>query len=292
MEIDALLLKILHAQKPLEVFSRTEYKKQYVQYLKILHPDVCSHPKANEVVTKLNLFKTQIEDLCRMEDDAGIFRQLDDKVLMFMGDKALLHRSYECYLKLMRLNDDASNHFKKYLPQRMEFKGDSLYVYTSHRVVPFLNLNLPQQHVAWMTSRMLEFISWMHQVDFCHAGINPASLCVVPETHGIICTSFYHQTYMNSKIQTISGKYLNWYPSIVFSEKRAIPYIDIALVQRTALYLLGDESGNGIKLKKTNNEMLIDFLITPHYQAFETFDNYRKLLAKIFGKPTYFPLEI
>jgi hypothetical protein len=292
MEIDALLSKILQAQKPLEVFSRTEYKKQYVQYMKVLHPDVCTHPQAHEAVTKLNLFRTQIESLCKMEDDAGIFQQLDDKTLMFTGDKNLLQRSYEYYLKLMRLNDDASNHFKKYLPQRMEYKNDVLYVYSAQRIVPFLNLTLPQKHVSWITSRMFEFVSWLHQVDFCHAGINPASFCVVPETHGIICTSFYHQTYMNTKIQTVSGKYLNWYPSILFSEKRAIPYLDISLVQRTALYLLGDESGNGIKLKKVNDESLIDFLITPHYQSFETFDEYRKLLAKIFGKPTFMPLEI
>lgn len=292
MDTDALIDKILKANHPLDVFHRLSYKKEYLQMMKLLHPDVCTHPKATDAVSKLNGLRVRLEEMLVMEDDAGTFEQLNETTIVFSGDKQLLQRSYEQYERLMAFTDAASLHFRKYLPSAMSWKGDQLVVHTAERVVPFMHLSLPQHHVTWITSRMYELMAWFHQVGMCHAGISPASLFVVPKTHGIVCASFYHLVPLDTKLLTVSGKYLSWYPSVVFTEKRAVPYVDISLVQRTALYLLGDESGNGVKLKKTCNEQLIDFLITPHYQSFETFDQYRKMLTKVFGKPVFYPLDI
>ena len=292
MDTEELLNKILNAATAQAIFSKAHFKKEYLHYQKLLHPDVCHLPGATEAALKLNLFRKDMEAGTQIQDDAGTMTQLDDRTLVFKGDTAMLLASMTHYQRLIKLNDPAAGHFKKYLPQSMTLEENALIVTSHERLVPLSQLTLLQEHVTWITSRLFELVSWFYQTGYCHAGINPESVCVVPETHGIVCTSFYHVTPAGSRLNTVSGRYLNWYPDLVFKEKKAIPYIDLSLVQRTALCLLGDASGNGIKLKNTHNEHLIDFLITPHYQPYETFDAYRNLLFSLFGKPKFHKLEI
>ncbi len=80
-----------------------------------------------------------------------------------------------------------------------------------------------------------------------HCGLNPESIFIVPETHGIQICSFYHLTKIGNRIGTISGKYSNWYPQDVFKTKIATPIIDLGCSMKIASYLLGDTSGIGIK---------------------------------------------
>jgi hypothetical protein len=292
MDAAATLIKILAASTATDLFTRGDYKKEYLKYLKTVHPDVCAHPLATKAAQRLLDFKKKMESFEIMEDDAGKFTQTDAQTFVFQGDTDFLKQSLNNYQRLMRLNDAASNHFKKYLPASMSLENDVLMVKSREKAVAFSGLTLEQHHVTWIASRMFELTAWLHQVGFTHLGFNPESLAVLPENHGIILLSFYHLTPLNQKIQTISGRYLNWYPPVTLDQKRALPYIDLCLAQRTAIYLLGDASGNGVKLKKTHSERLIDFWIAPHEDAFQTFDDYRKLLYELFGKPKFFVLNI
>ena len=122
----------------------------------------------------------------------------------------------------------------------------------------------------------------MAQEGYVHCGINPESVFIVPETHGIIITSFYHLSLDDGRLRTISAKYQNWYPTEIFKEKRAKSIIDLELCKRTAAYLLGDKSGLGIKLKKTHNKDFINFLLNSHSNAFECYQAYRKMLKRNF----------
>jgi hypothetical protein len=288
METEKLLLKILNAEKPEAIFSPANYRKEFLAYQKLLHPDICQLPGAEEAAVKLNLFRQQMEAGNQITDDIGIFKQTDDKTLIFKGDTEMLQRSLGNYRKLMQLKDEASEHFKKYLPSQIIFSDGKLTLQNHEKIIPLHDLILPQHHVTWLTSRMLEFTTWLHQTGYVHGGINPESVCVVPESHGAVFTSFYHLQPLDSQLKTLSARYIDWYPNVVFDLKKAIPYVDLSLVQRTALYLLGDRSGNGIKLKKTHNEALIDFLIMPHYDAYTAFDQYRQLLKEQFGKPKFY----
>lgn len=292
MNVDVLINKILLAKNANDIFDIQNYKSQYFEYLKTIHPDICPHPFANKAVSQLNTFKVEIENSKKIVDDAGTIEQVNNHTLQFFGDKDLLNTSINNYKQLKTLTDPASQHFKKYLPTSLELKNNTLLLSFPYKLIPLYKLNLPQHHVTWIGSRMFEFIAWLHQINRVHAGINPASIAVVPETHGIVCLSFYHLLPLGNKLKSVSAGYLNWYPSLTFDKKIAVPTIDISLVQRTALYLLGDTSGNGVKLKSIYNQQLIDFLITFHYNTFTTFDNYRKLLHTEFGKPTFHPLNL
>jgi hypothetical protein len=292
MDAQALLSKILASRQPDDVFSRANFRKEYLAYLKLLHPDVCQLPGATDAVARLNAYVEQLEAALRLTDDAGPLRVLPNHQLRFEGDPILLRQSQANYERLMALRSPADQHFHKYLPSAFAWDGPNLVATTPARVVPLAGLVLPPHHVAWVLSRLLEFVAWLHQSGFCHAGLNPESLALVPETHGLVCLSFYHMARLNGTLITISGKYRLWYPDAVFADKRALPGIDLALVQRTAVCLLGDASGNGVRLRATVDERLVDFLLTPRHNAYTAFTDYRKLLKQLYPKREFHPLNL
>ena len=120
-------------------------------------------------------------------------------------------------------------------------------------------------------------------------GLNPTTVFVVPETHGIIIISFYHMGTLGKKAETISAKYKMWYPTTLFTKKIATQDIDLELCKKIALYLLGDRSAAGTKLKKDKdvNQDVLTFLLTKHENHKDEFVQYRELLAKNFEKKFY-----
>lgn len=85
-----LIDKVLQASHYSEVFSRFQFKKQYLGYLKQLHPDICSHPQATEAVSKINFFKGQIEALSKLQDDAGTMSTISEYEIAWQGNLSLL----------------------------------------------------------------------------------------------------------------------------------------------------------------------------------------------------------
>ena len=286
-----LILNIQRAKKLSDVLNVSHLKKEYRLVVKLLHPDLCSHNlnEAVEALIKLNQLKEAFFQGALLNDDAGIFRATD-KMLFFSGKKSWLQRSYNNYFVLKNIRIRAALHFHQYLPETMNLEGD-LKVYLTKRAIPISGLELPQKHVNWILSRLLEVVAWLSQEGYVHAGIHPESILVVPETHGIVLTSFYHLTQKNQRLKSISATYQHWYPEEVFWKKQAIPLIDIELCKRTAAYLLGDKSGIGVSLKKTHHIAFINFLLKRHTNAYHCYDEYRSLLDENFEKK-FWPLEI
>lgn len=271
-----LINRILSSTRIQQVFDTKEITKSYKKALGILHPDVCHLPHSIEAFVKLNQLKSEFDRGKIIKDDAGEF-EVKNNVASFRGDEKLLQVSYDHFQMLKEKRDKASLSFHKYIPEGMGLTSD-LQVMFKERTVPVSRLVLPQKHVLWILSRLLETCAWFSQIGYVHGGLNPESILIVPETHGIIIGSFYHLTKKNQRLRTVSAKYKHWYPEEVFKDKRARTKTDLELVKRTAAYLLGDPSGVGIKLKKTHHPALLAFLLKQHTNAYECYDDYRKML--------------
>jgi len=288
-----IINKILFSKTAAELFEDlSDWKKTYRLYSKI-HPDICKEPKAQEAFVKLNEFKTELEKGKTHNDDAGTVTY-SLYTIEIIGDADLLKSSFENYNKLMALTDESSKHFKKYIPTSGRMISDNELEWTiDYRAMPLSSIgDQPHLHVNWITSRMLEFASWLSQVGYCHAGINPDSIYIIPENHGMMCISFYHMVAMGTKLRSASGKYSNLYPHKIFDHKKATSNIDIELAKRTAIYLLGDKSATGNKLRKTHNEEIIDFLQKTDYDGLETYKEYRSILKKHFDTKQFNKLII
>ena len=293
MDAPTLLAAVLAARQPADVFSRFTYRPQLHAFLKLLHPDVCALPGAADATTRLNAFAEQLRTLDSPTDDAGPLRRVDERTFRFEGTATLLNQSRAGYERLRQLPGAAAQHFRQYLPAGLDPQPTGHLLATGPGpLVPLSGLVLPVQHVGWVLSRLLEFAAWLHQEGFVHGGFTPESLALVPQTHGLIGWSFYHLARLGGPLTTVSDRYLDWYPPALFRDKKATGYVDVSLIQRTTIYLLGDPSGHGVRLKKTVDPRLINFLLTPHYDAYTTLEEWRQLRVRLFGKPQFHPLTL
>lgn len=293
MNAKQLIELILNSPSYMSVFPNlNDWNTRYKEIMKLIHTDVCYETNAGEAGSKLNEYKDMIADGVKFKDDSGeaVYKPFE---IIYKGDSKLLQRSLDNYKKLMKFNDDRSNHFKRYMPKSGEMTPEGYLKFTFfERAIPLSKIadhfggEIPQKHVNWILSRLLEYCMWLESVDYVHGGFNPDSIFIIPENHGFIVTSFYHLTTTDTKLSSVSAKYSNFYPDYIFgtdtSKKKATAAIDLELATRIAVWCLGDKSGIGIKLKKTHNNELLNFYSGIHTNANNTFFNYRELLKKLF----------
>lgn len=288
--------KILKSSKPQDLITSTfDWVSTYRKYSRLIHPDVCKHPDAANAMAKMNGYKDVLENGIQYRDEAGDFRVYEKKVVYQVTDenRALLRKSFENFKILKQRTDKKSVNFHRYLPESMRLGKNQLVITFKDRTVPLTGEKLPQHHVNWLFSRMFELSLWFMNIGYSHMGLNPTTVFVVPETHGIIVISFYHMTKLNQKAKTISARYKMWYPTTLFMKKIATQDVDLELCKKIALYLLGDRSAAGTKLKRdadVNQEILM-FLLTKHQNEVDDYKQYRELLSKNFEKKFY-PLNL
>jgi serine/threonine protein kinase len=261
-----------------------DWHQQYKDIIKKIHPDKCNLDGSKEAVSKLNKYKDELEKGKTYNDDVATITYKIDSIRI-VGDLDSLKKTNNYLNKLLSYKDPMDKSFQRYIPYKSTIDDDSLYLYLKERCVPITSLGvLPQEHVNWILSRMLEYIAYLHLKGISHCGINPDSVYIDPINHGIYVISFYHSTELNGKMKTASGKYLHFYPEHVKTKKIATPDVDIELCKKTAIYLLGDKSGIGNSLRKTHSNNFLDFIIKPHYDGIECFKQYREMLDKNFNK--------
>lgn len=289
--MNALIDKIKKANKIEDVLNLTNFKTEFNTIVKQIHPDTCTDAGAVEATSKMNIWKSQYENGKPFTDDAGVFKT-NGYWADFSSTLPNLTASVDNYRMFQQLRSDADMHFKKYLPKQCSKLADGTYRFVfEKRAIPLSGLQLPQEHVNWVLNRLLEYIAYLSQSGFVHGGLNPESVFIVPENHGIQVVSFYHLARKDRRINTVSGRYLNWYPAQIVKAKTASPVTDLECAKRIAAYLLGDASGNAVKFRKTHNEDFINFLLTQHDNAYQCLAQYQQLLRKNF-KTKFYSLTI
>ena len=297
MEAKEAIKKIEAANYWQDIFpKKSEYKNDYKVFALLLHPDRCKEKGAEDAFKKITGFRDLIEGSYTFKDDIATVTYSDFSI-EFEGEEEYLKKSYDNFNKLISLKDEASVNFRRYLPATVEFKDGKLIFGNDMRMVSLNDLQMPLEHSRWVLNRLLEFSAWLNQIGYSHAGINPSSIFIVPETHGIICASFYHMTKIGSPLKTVSAKHVGWYPSYIFdksSGKKPIAdsCIDIELSKRTIIYLLGDKSGNGIVLKKSYESEFVNFLTSLKSESYQALSDYKSLVHKLYGKPVWKELVI
>lgn len=289
--MNALIDKIKKANKIEDVLNLANFKTEFNTIVKQIHPDTCTDPGAVEATSKMNIWKSQYENGKPFTDDAGVFKT-NGYWVDFSSALPNLTASVDNYNMFQQFRSDADIHFKKYLPKECCALTNGTYRFSfKKRTIPLSGLQLPQEHVNWVLNRLLEYIAYLSQSGFVHGGLNPESVFIVPGNHGIQVVSFYHLARKDRRIQTVSGRYMNWYPAQILKTKIASTVTDLECAKRIAAYLLGQASGNAVKLRKTHNEDFINFLLTQHDNAYQCLTQYQYVLRKNF-KTRFYSLTI
>ena len=279
-EAERLIQMILKAARPEEIAVAADWPSEYKRIMRIIHPDTCSLSMASAAATRLNELKQVVEKGVAYSDESGVFYS-DGYKAVYEGDAALLKKSFDNY---RRLRASAGAHLLKYLPRDLQWERGRLTVHFAHRAVPLSGQQLPQAHVNWVLSRLLELAALVGEAGYVHGGLNPESVFVVPETHGIQVATFYHLAPAGTRVSTLSGRYKNWYPPVLFEDKLARPATDLELSKKIAMALLGDPSGSGVKLKKRGHAAFLDFVIRQDEEPYIAYRQYRELLSRHFEK--------
>ena len=279
---DQLIDRILAAAKIEDVLDVKDADAQRKEILIQIHPDKCHHPKAGDASARLGELFTLFKDGKLYKDESGEFRT-NGYFVKFTGDEDLLRKSKRNFDAIV---SRGNAHLNKYLPKSYTLNGSTLVGEFDKRAIPLSGLTLPQEHVNWVLSRLLEFSAMLESAGYVHCGLNPDSVFIMPENHGIQVISFYHVTPVNGRVRTLCGtnNYLYWYPISLLTDKLAKTGIDIETSKRIGAYLLGDRSGMGVVLKKTANLDFVEFLLTQHAVGKDTFVDYRKMIDKNFPK--------
>ena len=246
------------------------------EMVKAVHPDVCKHPRAQEATNHLLEMFRHFTSGTAFTDDSGDFRTNGHWVL-FQGDKQAVAQAKRNQLEV---TVGATEHFKRYMPYVWD--SDFSFLLTK-RAIPLVNLTLPQEHVNWVVSRLLEFCMQLHRhTGRAHLGLTPAQVMLVPDTHGIVVAGFYHTSGLNSKVSTISAAYRHWYPGQLLRDKKATENADLEMVKRIGAYLLGDRSGLGTALRKTHHREFVEFLLSSDDDSLTCYEKYREMLGRNF----------
>jgi hypothetical protein len=165
----------------------------------------------------------------------------------------------------------------------MELETDHLRVYIQHDPHLIHDLKLEEKHGRWFLNRLLEFSTLLNErAGYTHAGLNPNSVMICPEEHGIQVVSFYHLVTSKGKMRSAIGlhPYKSWYPVDVFTTKKSIPEIDLLMSKNLATYILGERSGFANSLRGVLSQELVDYLLSYDNSLLEGYFDYQKLLDR------------
>lgn len=234
-------------------------------------------------------------------DDAGQIIHDMDRSVTIVGSPTLIDRSFQNYRMLRSFNTDKDRHFQKYIPHQIEKISDEELritffekAYSLRYVYDNFDQRFDQPHVNWVLSRILELSGWLNQIGKVHCGLNLDSLYIIPRNHGLVCISFYHMKNINEQLTTVSGKFINMYPSFNIVKKIATPNMDVSCAKKIAMMLMGDKTMIGDVLMNdvhVNND-LIKFLKYESDDVIETYKAYRYILTNIYDTGRFHEMVI
>jgi hypothetical protein len=162
----------------------------------------------------------------------------------------------------------------KFLPDLVRKKGNvHIYRRKSSQVL-MLDLEMPiaPEHTAWMVSRMMNIACYLNWAGLSHCAISPEFLLVDLEGHGVALTGpTSYMTKIGERPEAVPARTFSAVPSLSMKETVASPKIDLSLIRRTALTLMGERTKASFK-----NWLLLP----PAVNAFKDYEGWCKALGK------------
>ena len=152
---------------------------------------------------------------------------------------------------------------------------------------------------AWMFNRMLAALGKTHELGLVHGAVLPEHFLIRPKDHNGMLIDWCYSVEAGDSIKAISPGRRAFYPSEVINKGKATAATDLYMAANCMVAILGGLRVDGVpaldalpaSVPPAIVAMLRGCLLpSPHYRAsdaWELFDEFREILSRLYGEPTF-----
>lgn len=264
MDAKALIDQILQAKYCGDFFeegTESSIRSKFRECAKLVHPDVCSDPRAEEAFNHLAKLNDRAMECIRLGcwDETDMLRLpgkpkiryrhsiwfelgkryvTDDQVIWVLdSDKEKYLKRY-VHAELTYKDGKMAAMYTKRMPVVTDFTNQAIFLKKDPKEFPmdlFLSAygdKLTARDIAWMISRMCDLLCFLHFQGLTLNGIEPENLFINPDTHTIsIYGGWWYATKIGQKMIGVSKNIYNIMPFDIRNTKIASPATDIESVR-------------------------------------------------------------
>lgn len=317
---------ILNVASPLELFSKQGFKLEYRKLASKWHPDKGGDPKVFAHIKKLyekmdavvsggeviTLRSSDGVDHVFLPIKAGTFELgevlicSDSIVYKTTWDNADLHKAFIENAKAITFRNRSSRPGvagPDFMPGTLiVFEGEDFGVIQINRPDNALRLydvlshmgTVPERHVAWIVSRLLNLCCYLECIGMSHNAISTENVYIDPAQHtAYLLGGWFYAKDIGGTLIAVPKKTLDYAPHDLIRAKKGSIRTDLEMVKATARELLGDISG--ARLYKTSApKAFVDWLRAPcGDDAVKEFTYYyNTVLTEAFGPKKFVELKL
>lgn len=248
--------------------------------------------------------------------DARLSHRVVLKVLRAEEDADLLAREWRVLGELRKTGTEASDFFRRLLPQRVAhgrlrlIDGDAArtpgrswaggpwasafghrpgFEATFEDVRATFGARLDPRHLVWMWKRMLDLLGWVHRAGLVHGGVLPGHLLVHPAAHGVTLLGWGTATWRagrgRERLPARSAAYLDLYPTLAGPPE---PGFDLRMSARSVLWL-----ARGVTVPRPLRRLLEDCAERPPMtDGWALRERLTEVAKEVYGPPRFVPFAM
>lgn len=110
--------------------------------------------------------------------------------------------------------------------------------FTLQEVLTRYPKGLDGRDIIWILKRLLVAVGNAHEQGIIHGNINPYSVLVSPDLHGVILKDWEYSVEKDAHLVAVWAKFQNWYPERILTKAKKVDEgLDIRLIANTMLSL-------------------------------------------------------
>ena len=264
MDAKALIDQILQAKYCGDFFeegTENSIRSRFRECAKLVHPDVCSDPRAEEAFNHLAKLNDRAMECLKL----GVWDETD---MLRLPGKPKIRYKHSLWFELGKrfvtddrviwvLDLDKNKYLKRFIHTEFTYRDDKMLKMYRNRIpvvedhddqAIFLKKDpkefpmdlflsaygdkLTARDIAWMISRMCDLLCFLHFHGLTLNGIEPENLFINPDLHSIhIYGGWWYATKIGQKMIGVSKNIYNIMPFDIRNTKIASPATDIESVR-------------------------------------------------------------
>lgn len=319
--------QILTAKKCGDIFSEPDkavVEREYKEYARRFHPDVCADPDATDVFAKVNLLRDEAlnmidagrwtaSDTLIIRDERGktyrakylksyqfelgtaYIADLSVTYLLDAKNKNFFDNAVKMISSLKYANKGMEDEISRYMPKiKYQFKtADGRYclilsktpdVFMLSDVLDFYKGAIPDRHVAWIISRLCNICCYFDYLGIAHNGLTIQNCFISPQYHTILPLGGWWYARKD-------GEKLLGVPRAVYEVMPVKAKGDRVASGRTDLEsakLIGRQIADKSKTPK----QVLDFLSSGTSTAIGEFQKWSKALDEAYGERRFVEMNV